>query len=348
MQSRRRTTDLLRVDPPDDAALVERLRIAGCVFAEDEAEVLLASARTPVELEHMVQQRIAGTPLEHIVGWAEFAGLRIAVDPGVFVPRRRTELLLAHAQRLAHAKRLVPSRPLVVELCCGSAALSAALGSTFPDVELYATDIDPVAVRCARGNLASLASPACALQGDLYEPLPPSLAGRVDLLLANAPYVPTEEISLMPREARRYESRVALDGGSDGLDLQRRIAAHAQRWLALDGHLLVETSRSQAAESATILARNGLATQVVTSDELEATAVIGWLPRAGERLLITSEIPHPDDRWMRRSLSRSPGHRPCAAPARRWPEFISSNFASSPGENYSLRSGAIAIGTPQA
>ncbi|HET6759791.1 MAG TPA: putative protein N(5)-glutamine methyltransferase, partial [Propionibacteriaceae bacterium] len=79
--------------------------------------MLLASARTPVELEHMVQQRIAGAPLEHIVGWAEFAGLRIAVDPGVFVPRRRTELLLAHAQRLA------PSRPLVVELCCGSAAL---------------------------------------------------------------------------------------------------------------------------------------------------------------------------------------------------------------------------------
>lgn len=258
------------VDPPDDAALVERLRIAGCVFAEDEAEVLLASARTPVELEHMVQQRIAGAPLEHIVGWAEFAGLRIAVDPGVFVPRRRTELLLAHAQRLAS------SRPLVVELCCGSAALSVALASTLPDIELYVTDIDPVAVRCARGNLASLASSAYALQGDLYEPLPPSLAGRVDLLLANAPYVPTEEISLMPREARCYESRVALDGGSDGLDVQRRIAAHAQRWLAPDGHVLVETSRSQAAESAAILARNGLATEVVTSDELDATAVIGW------------------------------------------------------------------------
>jgi release factor glutamine methyltransferase len=274
-QSRRRTTDLLRVDPPDGVALVERLRIAGCVFAEDEAEVLQASARTPVELEHMVQQRIAGAPLEHIVGWAEFAGLRIAVDPGVFVPRRRTELLLAHAQRLA------PSRPVVVELCCGSAALSVALGSIVPDIDLYATDIDPVAVRCARSNLASLASPACALHGDLYGPLPPSLAGRVDLLLANAPYVPTEEISLMPREARRYESRIALDGGSDGLDVQRRIAAHAKRWLAPDGHLLVETSRSQAPESAAILARNGLATEVVTSDELDATAVIGWFSMPG-------------------------------------------------------------------
>jgi release factor glutamine methyltransferase len=247
--------------------------MAGCVFAEDEAAVLLASARTPLELEQMVQQRVAGTPLEHIVGWAEFAGMRIAVDPGVFVPRRRTELLLRHALRVA------PARPVVVELCCGSAALSLALASTLQEIELYATDIDPAAVRCASQNLTGLASAAC-IQGDLYESLPPSLAGRVNLLLANAPYVPTELIWLMPREARQYEPRVALDGGSDGLDVQRRIAAGASRWLAPDGHLLVETSRSQAAESVAIVERYGLRTQVVTSDELDATAVIGWLPTA--------------------------------------------------------------------
>jgi release factor glutamine methyltransferase len=248
--------------------------MAGCVFAEEEAAVLLASARTPLELEQMVQQRVAGTPLEHIVGWAEFAGMRIAVDPGVFVPRRRTELLLRHALRVA------PARPVVVELCCGSAALSLALASTVQEIELYATDIDPAAVRCASQNLAGLPGAACVLQGDLYGSLPPSLAGRVDLLLANAPYVPTELIWLMPREARQYEPRVALDGGSDGLDVQRRIAAGASRWLAPDGHLLVETSRSQAAESVAILERHGLRTQVVTSDELDATAVIGWLPTA--------------------------------------------------------------------
>jgi release factor glutamine methyltransferase len=254
--------------------------MAGCVFAEDEAAVLLASARTPLELEQMVQQRVAGTPLEHIVGWAEFAGMRIAVDPGVFVPRRRTELLLRHALRVA------PVRPVVVELCCGSAALSLALASTVQEIELYATDIDPAAVRCASQNLAGLEGAAWVLQGDLYESLPPSRAGRVDLLLANAPYVPTDLIWLMPREARQYEPRVALDGGSDGLDVQRRIAAGASRWLAPDGHLLVETSRSQAAESVAILERHGLTTQVVTSDELDATAVIGWLPTAprGPRL----------------------------------------------------------------
>jgi release factor glutamine methyltransferase len=268
LPSARRTTDLPRVDPPDETVLVERLRIAGCVFAEDEVDALLTSARTPIELEQMVQQREAGTPLEQIVGWAEFAGMRVSVDSGVFVPRRRTELLLQLALVLA------PSRPIVVELCCGSAALSLALASALSDSELYAVDIDRAAARCASRNLARLPTFTDVLQGDLYEPLPPSLAGRVDLLLANAPYVPTDSISLMPSEARLYEPRIALDGGSDGLDVQRRIAAGATRWLASDGHLLVETSLGQAAESVAILERHGLSTEVVSSDELDATAVI--------------------------------------------------------------------------
>jgi release factor glutamine methyltransferase len=267
--SARKTTDLLRINPPDGDALVARLRLAGCVFAEDEADVLMSSAGTEVELEHMVQQRVAGAPLEQIVGWAEFAGMRIAVDSGVFIPRRRTELLLRHAASLA------PPRPVVVELCCGSAALSVALASTVGDVELYAVDIDLAAVRCASRNLAALSARAVALQGDLYEPLPASLAGAIDLLLANAPYVPTDAISLMPQEARLYEPRLALDGGPDGLEVQRRIAADATRWLAPAGHLLLETSLGQAADTVRILEGQGLATEVVRSEELDATAVIG-------------------------------------------------------------------------
>jgi release factor glutamine methyltransferase len=234
--------------------------------------VLLTSARTPYDLERMVRQRMGGIPLEQIVGWAEFAGLRIAVEPEVFVPRRRTELLLRHA--LLHA----PPQPVVVELCCGSAALSLAMGSTLTPAELYATDIDPAAIRCARGNLARIHSPAWVLEGDLYEPLPPSLAGRVDLLLANPPYVPTGSVALMPPEARLYEPRIALDGGSDGLEVQRRIVAGAPRWLAPDGRLLVETSDSQVGGSVAAFQSHGLATEVVTADELDATVVIGWLP----------------------------------------------------------------------
>jgi release factor glutamine methyltransferase len=248
--------------------------MAGCVFAEEEAEVLLTSATNPNDLEQMVLRRTRGVPLEHIVEWAEFAGLRIAVEPGVFVPRRRTELLLRHALRLA------PPQPVVVELCCGSAALSRALALTLEQVELYAVDVDPTAVRCARRNLADLPDPAGVFQGDLYEPLPRALAGRVDLLLANAPYVPTGSIDLMPPEARLHEPWTALDGGQDGLDVHRRIAAGATHWLAPEGRLLVESSRSQAAGSVAAFECHGLTTEVVTSDELDATVVIGWLPAA--------------------------------------------------------------------
>jgi release factor glutamine methyltransferase len=236
---------------------------------------LLTTATTPHELEQMVQQRVRGLPLEQILGWAEFGGLRVAIEPGVFVPRRRTELILQQALLLA------PPQPVVVELCCGSAALALAVASTLRDVQLYATDIDPVAVRCARRNLARLPEPAHVLQGDLYEPLPQSLVGRVDLLLANAPYVPTDSIELMPPEARLYEPRMALDGGSDGLDLLRRIIVGARRWLAPNGRLLVETSRNQAAASVAACERHGLAARIVISDELDATSVLAW-PTVGD------------------------------------------------------------------
>jgi release factor glutamine methyltransferase len=239
------------------------------VFAEDEARLLLTTATTPDELEQMVRQRVRGIPLEQILAWAEFAGLRIAVEPGVFVPRRRTELLLEQALRFP------PPQPVVVELCCGSGALALAVASKLQDVELYASDIDPAAVRCASHNLAGLPGLAGVTEGDLYEPLPTSLAGRVDLLLANAPYVPTSSIPLMPPEARLYEPLVALDGGSDGLDVLRRIIAGATRWLVPDGRLLVEISRSQAPASVAAFEQYELEAQVVISDELDATVVIG-------------------------------------------------------------------------
>jgi len=223
----------------------------------------------------MVRQRVSGIPLEQILGWAEFGGLRIAVEPGVFVPRRRTELMLDQALGLA------PPQPVVVELCCGSGALALAVASRLQQVELYATDIDSAAVRCASRNLAVLPGLVGVLEGDLYEPLPPSLMGRVDLLLANAPYVPTGSIPLMPPEARLYEPLVALDGGSDGLDVQRRVIAGARRWLAPDGRLLVETSRGQASASVAAFQQYGLQARIVTSDELDATVVVGWPVAAG-------------------------------------------------------------------
>ncbi|MFL6072651.1 MAG: putative protein N(5)-glutamine methyltransferase [Mycobacteriales bacterium] len=249
--------------------VVARLRVAGCVFAEDEARLLVAAARSAAELDSMVERRAAGLPLERLLGWAEFRGLRIAIDPEVFVPRRRTEFLVERAIALAG------SRPVVVlDLCSGSGAVGAALAVELGDVELYAADIDPAAVRCTRRNLATVAG-AEVYEGDLYEPLPATLRGRVDILTANVPYVPSEAIELMPPEAREFEPKIALDGGPDGFAVLRRVAAGAPRWLRPGGHLLVETSERQAPRAADVFAGNGLVPQVVRSEELYSTVVIG-------------------------------------------------------------------------
>src|SRR6266536_2381377 len=233
-----------------DSAIVTRLRAAGCVFAEDEARLLIAAARTPAELDAMVGQRVAGLPLEQVLGWAEFCGLRITVAPGVFVPRRRTEFLVRQAMALAPA---------------------------VDGVDVHAADIDPAAVRCARQNL-----PADRVyQGDLYAPLPAVLRGRVAILAANVPYVPAREIELLPAEARAHEPRVALDGGADGLDVLRRVAIGAAEWLAPGGHLLSETSDRQAPLAEAVTTASGLAARVARSPDLDATVIIARRPSSG-------------------------------------------------------------------
>jgi release factor glutamine methyltransferase len=249
------------------SVIVGRLRAAGCVFAEDEAGLLVEAAETVGELAELVERRVAGEPLEYVLGWAEFCGLRIAVAPGVFVPRRRTGFLVWQAVELARP------RARVVDVCCGSGAVGAALAAALGGVELHAVDVDPVAVRCARRNVA--AAGGRVYEGNLYEPLPEALRDRVDVVVANAPYVPTGELGLLPPESRLHEPRVALDGGADGMDVLRRVIQQVPRWLAPGGHLLVETSERQAPLISEAMARAGLAPRVARSEELGATAVIG-------------------------------------------------------------------------
>jgi release factor glutamine methyltransferase len=242
--------------------LVARLRAAGCVFAEQEAELLAGAATSAEALEVLASRRIAGEPLEHVLGWASFCGLRIAVEPGVFVPRHRTELLVRAAAAEARAVR---GRPVVLDLCCGSGAVGAAVATLLPVVELHASDVEPAAVRCARRNLARAGGHV--YEGDLFAPLPRSLRGRVNVLVANVPYVPTSAIALLPPEARNHEPRRALDGGEDGLEVLRRVAAEAPGWLAPGGVLLSETSESQAPSAATALSGAGLKAEARTAEE---------------------------------------------------------------------------------
>jgi release factor glutamine methyltransferase len=249
----------------EETAVVGRLRAAGCVFAEDEARLLVAAASSQAALESLAARRVAGEPLEHLLGWAEFCGLRIAVRPGVFVPRRRTEFLVRQAAGLA--------RPgaVVVDLCCGSGAVGAALAAATSGIELHAADVDPAAVACARRNL-----PAGSVHlGDLFEALPVGLRGRVDVLMTNVPYVPSSAVPLMPPEARDHEPLIALDGGPDGLNVVRRVVAGAPAWLARGGSLLFETSAAQADQAERIVATAGLVPRIVADGELGATAVVG-------------------------------------------------------------------------
>ena len=241
----------------NEPQLVAALRSAGCVFAEDEARILVAEATSPAELMAWTARRMAGEPLEQVVGWASFAGLRIAVDPGVFVPRRRSELLVAVAGR--------EPATVVVDLCCGTGALGAALSARWPEAEVHAADSDPVAVACARRNLP----PERVHEGDLYDALPGELRGRVDLLVVNAPYVPTGAIATMPREARDHEHRVALDGGADGLDVLRRLIPAARGKLVPGGWLLVEHGFDQGPAVRSLLASAGFGDVVSTRDLAE-------------------------------------------------------------------------------
>ncbi|MCU1424881.1 MAG: HemK family modification methylase [Microbacteriaceae bacterium] len=261
-------------DPlPSVAEVARRLRAAGCVYAEDEARLLLAAEARPDALEAMIGERIDGTPLEHILGWAAFAGLRIAVHRGVFVPRRRTELLATEAAALC------PPGGTLLELCCGSGAVASAVAAQRARLTVFAVDIDPAAARCARENLGSRAGTrATVLEGDLYEPLPAGLRGRIDVIVANAPYVPTGSIDTMPAEAREHEPLVALDGGVDGLEVQRRVVGGAAPWLRPGGHLLVETSERQAPLTRSIFESHGFSAHRVRSTPLDAAVVVGMTP----------------------------------------------------------------------
>ncbi|WP_432545723.1 putative protein N(5)-glutamine methyltransferase [Kineococcus sp. SYSU DK004] len=240
--------------------LVARLRAAGCVLAEREADLLLAEGRGRRWLADAVAARAGGTPLEQVLGWAGFAGHRWRVRPGVFVPRRRSERLVAVALGL-------PRPALAVDVCCGSGALGGALaralaGSPGPPLELRACDVDPVAVACARENLTALAGPRLSVgvhRGDLLDALPARLRGRVDLLLAVVPYVPRDAVALLPPEFRDHEPRRALDGGPDGLDVLRRLAGQAPSWLAPGGHLVTEVGAPQAPAATAVLRGAGLA-----------------------------------------------------------------------------------------
>ena len=251
------------------------LAAAGCVSAAAEADWLLEEATDPEgsgeprggapvsqeALRAMVTRRVAGEPLQYVIGWASFGRLRLAVGPGVFVPRPETEGL---ADRAASRLRTLPSPRTAVDLCTGSGAIACYLASEAPGTRVLATELDPGALAWARVNADRYGVEL--LVGDLDAPLPAELAGRVDVVCANVPYVPSEAIATLPTDVRDHEPRLSLDGGPDGLDVFRRLAERAGHWLAPGGWLYCEIGEDQAEEAAALLTAAGLAEVAVHQD----------------------------------------------------------------------------------
>lgn len=248
------------------AELTALLRSAGCVYAEDEAALLLAEARS--DRAEMVARRVAGEPLEHVLGWVELAGMRLSLDAGVFIPRQRTALLIDVAQGLLKAE------DALLDLCCGSGAIGAILASRLPGLKVTAADIDPIAVGNAARNLAAFRGQAVV--ANLFDGVPRSLAGTLAVITANVPYIPTPELVFIPHDAREYEPDYTHDGGADGLRILAAVADQAGPWLAPGGSLVSECSIGQIKAAVSILEQAGLTASV--QDDGETAVVIGTRP----------------------------------------------------------------------
>ncbi len=249
--------------------VLHALAEGGCVAPRAEADALFrASSEGVGPIEELIARRLRGEPLAWVTGSVCFCGVRVRVDPGVFVPRPHTQAL---ARRAAS---LLPEVGIAVDLCTGSGAVAAAIGSVRPRAAVVATDLDPVSVACARRNGVR------ALVGDLAEPLSPSLRGRIDVMTAVVPYVPTEELHLLPRDVQANEPRRALDGGRRGTTVLLRAAEAAARWLRPGGSVLLELGGDQASEVATTLVAVGLSEiRVPRDDDEQDRAIEARLPR---------------------------------------------------------------------
>ena len=236
-------------EPTDEerTRIVSALAEGGCVAPDEEAEALLRATSEGVgPIDELVSRRVGGEPLAWITGSVVFCGVRVHVDPGVFVPRPQTE------EMAKRAASLLPDAGIAVDLCTGSGAVAAVLVAAHPRSSVVATEIDPLAVACARRNGVDV------LVGDLDQPLPASLRGRVDVMTAVVPYVPTEELPFLPRDVLANEPRAALDGGPGGTTLLVRAAEAAPRWLRPGGSVLLELGGDQADEVTVALERVGL------------------------------------------------------------------------------------------
>jgi release factor glutamine methyltransferase len=195
-------------------------------------------------LREFIRRRSQREPLQHITGSTSFCGYEIAVSRHVLVPRPETELLAELGWQFLSTINSQPSTCL--DFCTGSGCIAIALAAKSPDAKIVATDISPGALALARENAArnNVAERIEFLQGDRFKSLPDD--ARFDLILSNPPYIPSTEIATLQPEVRNFDPRIALDGGADGLEFYRLIAAQAKALLKPNGKIMVEFGDGQA------------------------------------------------------------------------------------------------------
>jgi release factor glutamine methyltransferase len=255
---------------------VARLRAAGCVFAEEEAALIAARFATAVDREKALVSRCGGTPLELVLGECSFAGVSVTVEPGVFLPRRRAEVLVDLAVQQGDAQsggRDCPDSRLVtaLDLGCGTGAIAAALRARRPRWSVHASDLAPAAVRCARSNASRF--DFTVHRGSWFDGLPRHLQGTFDVVVAHLPYVPTSHLPLLPRDYRAVEPSPTVDGGTDGLDPWRAVTGSCRAWLAPSGRLFTQVTSGQEQETRRIAERQGLRADVIRYDDSVVVAV---------------------------------------------------------------------------
>ena len=216
-----------------------------------------------------VKRRLDGAPVQYITGIAAFRHLELQVDEAVLIPRPETEVLVDVALQQLEGR----DAPKVLDMGCGSGAVGISVALESPSAQVLAVDISHRALRVTRGNAERnrVGERVRAIAGDLFACLNGDPGAGFDLIVSNPPYVASPELLALPPEVRDFEPRLALDGGEDGLDFYRRLAADAPRFLAPRGSLVLEVGDGQSLRVMEILGCGGRFADIVCFDDLTET-----------------------------------------------------------------------------
>lgn len=255
-----------------------RTLLAHAAGVDPSRLLLLDTVNDAVEGDYrgLVERRAGGEPVQYLTGRAWFRTVEVAVAPGVFIPRPETEVMTGWAiERL----RTLGEHPVVVELCAGSGAISAAIAAERPGCRQYAVELSPEAARAAEANLAGTG--VALAEGDMDGSFP-ELDGQVDLVIANPPYIPLEAWEHVAADVRTHEPALALFSGMDGLDAMKVVARTAARLLRPGGLVCAEHAEVQSESAVAVFATSGAFTQVADNTDLNDRPRFVTAVRAGK------------------------------------------------------------------